>query len=385
MKRLRICHITTVHPTKDMRIFHKECQTLYQEGHEVFLIVNEGQEESRRRIEGIEVQDLKIRTKNRLERIWKVARQAYRQALELDADIYHFHDPEFLPFAKRLVKKGHWVFYDVHEDVPRQILSKHYIPRIIRKAVARLFESYEDRISKRMSGIIAATDHIRERFAKRNAFSYSVKNFPILDKQVPASGVDEGNSKKLCYIGSITRVRGIPEVIKALPSTDAELDLAGSFHPPDLREELAGYEGWKQVNELGFVEREEASRILRGSMAGIVTLHPIINYLHALPVKMFEYMAAGLPVIASDFPVLKAIIQEHDCGICVDPYDPEAIAEAVRSITENPEWAKQMGENGKRAAHSTYNWEKEAHSLLEAYREVLGPEGMEPKASSGKP
>ncbi len=374
MKLGRVCHITTAHPSRDVRIFHKECRSLQKAGHEVTLIVNE-YESGEETDDGIRMIDLGQRTNSRIGRVLKVPKKAYRTAIQLDADLYHFHDPEFLPFAKKLVARGYRVIYDAHEDVPRQILSKHYIPKFLRKLVSRLFEKYEDHVVAKLTGIITATDHIRDRFLRSNSECYSVKNYPILQDGGLSPPMEQSQkSNKICYVGNITPVRGIRELVEALPMTDVNLDLGGNFHPPEFRDELAQLPGWKKVNELGFIDRQEVQKVYREARAGMVTLHPIINYVHALPVKMFEYMAAGLPVIASDFPALKQILNEHECGICVDPQDPEAIAEAIRWIIENPEKASEMGQNGQKAVQTHYNWESAAGQLLDAYRRFLNME-----------
>ena len=125
--------------------------------------------------------------------------------------------------------------------------------------------------------------------------------------------------------------------------------------------------GWRQVEALGFVDREGVRAMVARSMAGLVVLHPTINYIDALPVKMFEYMSAGIPVIASNFPPWKEIIEGAKCGLCVDPLDPGEIAGAIQFIVEHPEEAEQMGKNGRRAVERRYNWEMGEKKLLEFY------------------
>ncbi len=154
--------------------------------------------------------------------------------------------------------------------------------------------------------------------------------------------------------------------------TNATLLLAGKFIPESLRNETTKLAGWEQVNEFGHVSREEVQQILARGMAGLVTLHPIINYKDALPVKMFEYMAAGIPVIASDFPLWREIVEGNECGICVDPLDEKQIAEAIQYLVDHPEEAKRMGDNGRRAIEQKYSWEMEAKKLIAMY------EGFEP-------
>ena len=134
-----------------------------------------------------------------------------------------------------------------------------------------------------------------------------------------------------------------------------------------MREEI----GWKNVDYLGWMDREGVKAALNESMIGLVTLHPIINYLDALPVKMFEYMAAGLPVIASNFPLWKKIIEGNQCGLCVAPLDPQAIADAIDYLLVHPEEAERMGRNGQKAVQERYNWGLEELKLTSLYDSLI--------------
>jgi glycosyltransferase involved in cell wall biosynthesis len=106
-------------------------------------------------------------------------------------------------------------------------------------------------------------------------------------------------------------------------------------------------------------------------MAGLVTLKPLVNYLDSLPVKMFEYMEAGIPVIASNFPYWKSIVEPIDCGICVDPQDPEAIRKAILELVNNPVKAHEMGKKGREAIWTKYNWSIEEQKLLSFYQRMI--------------
>lgn len=101
-------------------------------------------------------------------------------------------------------------------------------------------------------------------------------------------------------------------------------------------------------------------------------LHPLRNYVEALPIKMFEYMLAGLPVIASDFPLRRKIIEANECGICIDPGDSKEIAKAVEYLIEHPDEARGMGENGRRAVLVRYNWGLESRKLSRIYGGLSG-------------
>ena len=103
--------------------------------------------------------------------------------------------------------------------------------------------------------------------------------------------------------------------------------------------------------------------------AGLVTLHPTPKYQTALPVKMFEYMIAEVPVIASNFPYWSDIVNDAGCGICVDPMKPEEIRGAVDYICRHPDIAREMGRNGREKVLEKYNWDREKEKLFALYRE----------------
>lgn len=152
---------------------------------------------------------------------------------------------------------------------------------------------------------------------------------------------------------------------------NTRLTIAGSYSEANLEQEVMQSIGWNNVDSLGWQNRVGIQDILNGSVAGLVTLHPIINYLDALPVKMFEYMAAGIPVIASDIPLWKQIIDENQCGVCVNPFDSKEIAQAINSLVENPENAEKMGYNGQQAVLQKYNWSIEEQKLITLYRKLI--------------
>jgi glycosyltransferase involved in cell wall biosynthesis len=124
------------------------------------------------------------------------------------------------------------------------------------------------------------------------------------------------------------------------------------------------------VDELGQIDRKAVGKIFSLSMAGLVLFHPAPHHTEANPNKLFEYMAAGLPVIASNFPLYKEFVEGNGSGICVDPQDPEAIAKAITWIADHPVEAEQMGRRGRNAVHTRYNWDRESKILLAVYREL---------------
>ncbi|GAB4297330.1 MAG: glycosyltransferase family 4 protein [Marinilabiliales bacterium] len=362
----KICHFTSVHGRYDIRIFHKECVSLSKK-YDVMLIVADGKGNEVK--DGINIIDVGI-DNSRLARIKKTPKRIYKILKDSDYSVYHFHDPELLPIAKKLIKRGKKVVYDVHEDVPRQILAKYWIPKFLRKLTSYIFEKYENKIARNLSYIVTATPFIRDRFLKNNPNTIDINNFPIINEFKTINTSTE-KEKAICYIGGITKIRGIKNIVKAIDNCDCILYLAGEFDNDGLKEELKELAGWNQVKELGWINRDEVKLIAEKSVAGLVTFLPVPNHLDALPNKLFEYMSAGLPVIASDFKLWREIIEKHNCGICVDPENINEISNAINKLLDDKEMARILGENGRKAVETVYNWNIEENKLYMCYNVIL--------------
>ena len=366
----KICILTSVHPALDVRIFYKEAKTLVRAGYDVVLVAQHDKEEI---IEGIKIIPLP-KPKNRFFRIFFLARKAYKIALEQKADIYHFHDPELIPWAIKLKKKtGTKVIYDVHEDVPKQILSKHWIPKILRKITSSLFNFYEKKMAKNFDFVITVGEDVKESFKKENPHVETVKNFPILDYfKNTHSELFSKNIFTLICPGGLTKIRGVEEIVKALEflPNSVQLILLGKFVPSDFEQQIKSLKGFEKVRYFGQVPFGEIPQYLSRADIGVACYLPVPNNINSNPNKLFEYMVAGLPVIASNFPLWKEIIEGNNCGICVNPLEPKEIAKAVEYLIKHPEEARKMGENGRKAVLEKYNWENESKKLLEVYEEL---------------
>jgi len=386
---LHVCHITTVHQPFDTRIFHKECKTLAKAGYDVTLIVPSYDDDKMTIdtdiIDGVKIVSLP-KPKNRFFRMFCLTKKAYKIALKEKADIYHFHDPEFLAWAVKLRKETNAkIIYDIHENIPGQILTKSWIPRILRKPIAVIFNIYEKKISKQLDFIITVSPKVKKDFQRIVINKVEVvTNYPILEyfqqtkKNLQKKTYNRRKKRKmkLIYAGGLTRIRGIKEIIKSLEfiKDDVKLVLLGKFQEEGLREELKKLPEWKKVEFKGWLSQKEAYQEMGSSNIGLVCFLPKPNHINAVPNKIFEYMATGLPVIASNFPLWKEIIEGNKCGLTVNPKKPEEIAKAIEYLIAYPAETKEMGENGRKAVFEKYNWENESKKLLKIYEKLFKKE-----------
>lgn len=339
-----------------------------QKGHQVSLVVADAHGDAS--IDGVQILDVG-RSDSRLGRIFHSARKVFDRAVAINADMYILHDPELIPYGIRLKHIGKAVVFDSHEDIPVQVLGKPYLGRTQALILSRSFHAYQQYACHKFDGIVAATPFIRDKLIKINSRTIDINNYPIMDEFDHTSSWDD-KSFTVCYVGNITAIRGIRELIEAcsLLRSPAMLTLAGTFETPALAADVAMQSGWSRVKAIGHLDRTAVCDVMAKSMAGLVTLHPQTNYIDALPVKMFEYMAAGIPVIASDFPRWREIIETNSCGICVDPLDPASISEAIDFLITHPAEAKKMGANGRQAVMEKYNWHSESKKMLDFYDEL---------------
>ena len=361
----KVCHITTVHTRYDVRIFHKECKSLSKH-YSVYLIVADGLGDEEK--DNVHIVDIGLRQSSRLKRARIDSQKALIKALELNCELYHFHDPELIKVGLKLKRKAKKVIYDSHEDLPRQIYGKPYINKQLKPIVSKLIEWQENKAAKRFDCIFTATPFIRDRFLKINKNAIDINNYPIIGELFQNSIIKRN---VFCYTGGITRERGIIYLVKALINNNFRLIIAGPLSSNTYLEEMKNNKEWKQVDFLGLVDREKVGEIMSSSIAGLVTFLPLPNHVNAQPNKIFEYMSAGIAVIASNFPLWKEIVEDNKCGICVDPMNVDEISKAMMYLADNLEVARKMGETGQKIVKEKFNWLIEEKKIFKEYDNLL--------------
>lgn len=361
----KVVHFTTVHKNNDPRIFHRQCKSLASAGYPVVLLAQGKDEFSTCQIQ---VKPLGV-DKGRWHRMTLFQWTLLNALLKEKAQIYHFHDPELMLIAILLKLFGKKVIYDVHEDLPADILLKSYIPKYFRKSLSILSSCMNRVTTKIFNQIITVTPNICKSFKSEKA--KMVRNFPDLDLYANFDLNQYLMRRNMCvYIGSITLNRGIYEMLSILKNTDPTIKINLSLAGPVANKKLQALLEKTSVSYEGYLDYAETPKLLATAKIGLLLLHPEKTFQESLPLKLFEYMAAGLPVIASNFELWSEIISEYQCGLLVDPCDEKSIAEAVDFLINNPQEAYEMGQRGRKAIEEQYNWKSESIHLLEIYNRL---------------
>ncbi len=335
------------------------------------------------------------RQRSRFARISNVGRLIW-QGIKCRPQILHFHDPELIP-AALLLKfiTGCKVIYDVHEDFPAAILSKFWIPSLLRKPLAAFANLVEKTSSRFFDLLIFAEASYQEKFCKVKTLKADIYNYPVQFTQniTPDNFGEVLNGKadtaslgkaeiNLVYAGSLTKTRGAMTMLQGLARADFQEKtfhfwILGPIRPSILQQEMMEFIANNRrlkgnVTILGMVPLDIVYRYCRSADLGLGLLHPEPNYLHSLATKLYDYMSAGLPIIASNFPDWVNLLEETQSGLTADPTDTQAIARAIEALVRNPELRAQLGMNGRQAFATRYNWAREEEKLLEVYRQLMG-------------
>ncbi|MEM1244812.1 MAG: glycosyltransferase [Acidobacteriota bacterium] len=359
-------HVSTVHPAFDTRIYERQCRSLAAAGYRVrFLVPHHG---SPPRDSAVEIVPLKQYT-SRLARVVLGGPRTLLACLRQRADLTCVHDPELIPLALCLKLLGRRAVYDAHEDYVAYFRGHPRLPRMVRHLLAAAMRPLEALAGRFLDFVVVATPAIGRRFPE--AKRCLVQNFP----DVPDASSDlEGRTRSIAYLGELNEERGARELLDALSELQEKgtttLAFAGRIRPEALRDELERHEAWPFVKDHGWVGPEEVVRLLAGCRVGVVPFKPLPNHVESQPRKLFEYMAAGLPVVASDFPLWRTFLEETGAGLTC-AVEPHALAATLERLLENPEDARRRGLLGHEAARRQFSWQSQTPTLLAAYEKAL--------------
>lgn len=375
---IKVCHLASKHKMNDMRIFEKECKSLAKAGFDVTLI-GFGDQPKTETIDGVRCIALFCPIKNNLELLRKRNKLSLEAALQVDADIYHLHEPELLPIGMKLKRKGKIVIFDSHEYYGWQLRDNIHKIKVIKtpaslmKVLGKLYMHYEKRVCMKIDGVVqVCTMNGVDYFENRCRKTLFIRNLPSLSDYTRKTPIDYSQGPSVAMIGGITKERGITQLIEAAHLAKARLLLAGAFSPKAYEAELKAMPAFACVDYKGFLDKNGMVALLEQANIGASTLLNVGQYdkIDTLPTKVYDYMSMQLPVVISNTDFAKQMNGKYHFAICVNPEDPEDIANAIQWLLEHPDQALEMGKNGRKAIEEEFNWEKESEKLIGFYKSL---------------
>jgi glycosyltransferase involved in cell wall biosynthesis len=365
---LTVCHVTTVHPALDSRIYLRECVSLAEAGFAVHLVAPSSSPKTTASAPhpGIQLHSVR-RFESRLLRMLLGPWQALQIARRTGAQLWHLHDPELLPLAALLPRPPRVrIVYDAHENLPQDISTKTWIPALLRHQVACAADRIEKFLAGRLDAVVAATETIADRLRAASAMVCVIRNYP----RACQAEVIPPAARFAVYAGLLSRRRGLFQMIEACQLEGMPLRLVGHFSDHVTEAAARSHPGWSNVEYLGRIAPDGVRAQLLSASAGLCLLAPDSAHDDALPTKVFEYMQVGIPVIASRLQRTREVIDRHGCGLCVDYTDMEALRAALARLRDDAAYRQRLGAAGRDAMLTNYRWEDEARRLCMRYAQL---------------
>jgi len=374
-KVMQIFVLTSAHHRFDVRVYHKELLSLKQFKPKYIVLDGKGDEFTEEGIQIIDINKFGLNPRLRFNRfvifqfliIYFFLNKTGKFAI-------HFHDSEcFLSLLVIKFFKSPKIIYDVHENLVEEIKTKNYLPNYIRNSVARLIEYLENLIARNSIGIITATPFLNEKFLNQNPNIVTVSNYPKIGNFPEIKPYTDRSSTKIVYVGLINEVRGIFEVMDYISGSDigVEFHVAGPFADNKSKNRFLNHSNINRSIYHGILDREGVYKLLNDSTVGVLIGYPLENAIDSIPIKLFEYLQCGLPVIVSDYPKWKSFIEKNKLGIAVNPFSKEEFLNALHEILSNKSLAETFSTNGKKLVRETLNWELEETKLINFYEKLI--------------
>lgn len=366
----RIFLATSAHSWDDIRILRKEAVSLVKE-HQVEL-------HAPAPFEYREYEDIKIYGLPEWEKVSdrRTIRRELRRRIKIsDAEIFHFHDPELIPLAvavKLFYRKR--VIYDIHEDYPSYILHKTWIFKPIRGLVAACFRQLERFACRFFDHLITTSLAINDNYVHYP--TTIVTNYPRLQFNGKFPDKPQGGTA-FVYAGSMEDIRGIRELGHAFleavnrSSLPLKLHVAGSVRGSEgFRRDMGKIFKHQSVNYHGVLEFEKAMELMNTCHVGLIPFLPVLSNQNIVPHKLFDYMAAGLTIMASNYPGWPTELIDGEIGMLFDPLSQESTVECLMALAAEPERTEQMGRRACQLVHEQFSWDSQAEKLLNVYKSL---------------
>ncbi len=371
----RVVQVAIGHPPDDGRVRAKIGRALVRGGYESHLLCPGGH--PGKADDGVIVHPHTI-SESRVDRVRR-HKELVRTAVALKPHVLHVHEPIMLGAIIR-ARSSAKVVWDVHENYELELSTREWIPKPLRRLVWRVWDYRERKLLRKVDLVLVATPPLADRYL---SLHHNVVVIPNLTEIEIFDGPHEWAKPHAVFAGSIFESRGLFQVIEAIGKLrkegfDLPMTIAGSIESHDLEKRLLQAISTNGISDLvkyvGILPREEVVDLCRSATIGVVTHLPESQGDVAWPVKMFEYMACGLPLVYTTLGAMVHLVDNHDIGIGVEPFDIDALAQALHKIGTCPDLAAHFAENGRKLIASKYHWSVVEPTLLRYYCDLLrGP------------
>ena len=362
---MKVCHVTSSHNRYDGRIFQKQLSSLAKK-YDCYLICCDNLKDEIKN--EVKIVSTNKKLKNVYERLFFANRILKKKCLEINADVYQFHDPELLSLALYMKKLGKKVIFDSHEDYEALFLEREWIPFFLRKILQKIYIKKEKNILSKLDLLICAAEHIKEKLIFYNKNTFTIENFPILSPKI--NKINTTNNF-ICFAGNVDSTWNHDVVINSISNIKNIKYLIVGNYTSEFLKNIESLESFYKVELIGKVPFEEIKQIYKKSKIGIAlcSYRPNVNFKGgSLGItKIFEYMMYGLPVIFTNFQVFEKINNEKQFGIAVNPYDAIEVKNAINYLLDNPKLCNKMGNNGRKLVEEKYNWDILEQRLFKIY------------------
>ncbi len=365
---MKICHVTNVHPPFDGRIFHKMASSAALNGYDVTLVAPHDKEEIRN---GVKIKPIN-KPKSRLNRMLSTIKLR-KLLLSIDADIYHFHDPELIPIMLSVHSFRRKVIYDIHEFNREAIRNKKWLPKILRLVLSKLTWEIEKLACRRFDCTISATEELSKVYEPYSNNNKYIWNYDF-NKDIDINSKQENKDIDIIHVGLLVQERldFLLDVIDELNSRGLYYNWCFVGVPTDLYEKrYHSYDKKKRehIKIIGRIPFEDVRQYYLRSKIGI-NYHVLDSQLMvAMPLKIFEYMKQGLTVVTSNLPPINRFVKNNINGIIIKDNNIEEFADSIYRLIEKGDFEKISKVNKLEILHN-YNWESEAEKLMSIYEEV---------------
>lgn len=367
---IHFCFLTGIYSRQDPLMFYRQGFSLEKEGFKVTYIVCDGLGNEVKN--GINIVSSDYVPKSRLNRFLFSKKHILEKAVEIDADVYQFSDPELIDLIRPLKKKKKKVIFNLREYYPDLVLNKQYIPRIIRSAISYYYSKLMEYYLPKYDAVFTVTPQLVDLLKHKHGIknSFLLTNYPVPNLEYSLSKEEYiRRPNVLLYEGSIYAVSRQEKVFDALSSiSNVSYLLAGKIE--NGYEIIKEHNYWNSVDFIdGFSPEQLKDYFKRATISN--SLRDFEGKDGSLGIlKIFESMEAAIPVLLSDVPVYKEMVEKYHCGICVNPNDSNDIKSAIEFLINHKEMAYEMGQNGRAAVLKEFNWNIQARNYIEIIRNL---------------